>query len=827
MRELKIACGISSKTKIWSNQTMGWDDLCEKLKTTYRTRETVDEYRHMGRADREKAKDQGGFVGGYLKDGRRLAGNVECRSFLSLDGDNVGPGFLERFVSGCGYAAVLYTTHSHTPESPRVRILIPFTEDISPDCYTAVAGYYAAEWGIDRFDPCSFRVNQMMYWPTTPSDGEYICRVVDGPFMDAMEFLGKYPNWRDCSAIPVSGRETEAWADGGRKQEDPLSKKGIVGTFCRAYTIQAAIAKFLPDVYTESAAGGRYDYIPGEGTAGVVVYDNRFAYSHHATDPAGGRLLNAFDLVRIHKFGDEDCTDSFLKMRELAESDSLVREAIEKEKLAQARTEFNDPPSSWEEPIPFGKYELAEFPTDALPPDIRAFVEAAAESTQTPVDMAGTCVLAVMAMCCQSKYVVRGKADWTEPLNLYANVIAQPSERKSAVENLAIRPADSFEIQYNKRNASRVKESGMRKRILERRQKAVEEKVAKGQAEPGELEQVAREAAEFVEETPLHLYVDDITTEKLVSVLASNHGHAALISSEGGIFDTLAGIYTRNVNIDVMLKAYSGDTIRVDRIGRESESIMNPALTVLLMAQPKVISDVFGNRTFRGRGLTARFLYCLPDSKVGARRFRSRPVPEDVYQQYEQKIVNMLEEEYPPEPETITLSAEASRLLADFAEEIEPKLKADYSGIADWAGKLVGNTLRIAGILCRAGVSRMPEFLDSNDPLVVSGRTMADAIKLGRYYLSHALAVYGAVPQSDLYRQAEKILQALRERKLANFNRREAMRICQSFKRADEIQPVLDFLEDLGYIASVDKRPSYGGGRPPLPKYVTNPFVLS
>ena len=276
-----------------------------------------------------------------------------------------------------------------------------------------------------------------------------------------------------------------------------------------------------------------------------------------------------------------------------------------------------------------------------------------------------------------------------------------------------------------------------------------------------------------------------------------------------------------------MLKGYSGDTIRVDRIGRESESIMDPSLTILLMTQPKVVSDVLSNQTFRGRGLTARFLYCLPASTVGERRFDSDPVPAAVYQRYEQKIINMLEEEYPPRPEKITLSPEARRLLTAFAEEIESKMKTEYAEIADWAGKLVGNTLRMAGLLCRAGTMRAEEFLDENEPLTVSRETMADAIRLGRYYLSHALAVYDAIPEASMYKQAEKILQMIRERSLSDFNRRDAMRYCQTFKRVDEIQPVLDFLEDFGYIASVDNRPTYGKGRPVLPKYVVNPAVLS
>lgn len=486
---------------------------------------------------------------------------------------------------------------------------------------------------------------------------------------------------------------------------------------------------------------------------------------------------------------------------------------------------YNGSVPAWEEPIPFGRYKLDPFPVDSLAEDIGDYVKAVAESTQTPVDMAGTAALTLIAVCVQGKYAIRGKSDWIEPLNLFTNIIASPSERKSAVLHADVYPLDEYEVQYNLRNAARYQSVKMRKHVLERRQKALEDSVAKGKADPRELDDVARELADFIEEKPLQLYVDDITTEKLVSVMSANRGRAAIVSSEGGIFDTLAGIYTKNVNIDVMLKGYSGDTIRVDRVGRESESVMNPTLTILLMTQPKVVSEVLGNATFRGRGLTARFLYCLPTSTVGGRKFQSTPVPDATRQRYERKMINMLEEEYPEKPETITLSASALELLTAFADEIEAKIKTEYSEIADWVGKLVGNTLRIAGLLCRADVFRASEFLNENEPLTVDGHTMEKAIKLGRYFLSHAMAVYDVIPEAAMHKNANRILQMIRDKNLREFDRRTAMRNCRYFKTAAEIQPVLDFLDDYGYIIrQPDKSPAFG--RPPLPKYTVNPSLF-
>ncbi len=483
-------------------------------------------------------------------------------------------------------------------------------------------------------------------------------------------------------------------------------------------------------------------------------------------------------------------------------------------------------PIRWEDPIPFSRYTMARFPIEALPDDIADYVTAVAESTQTPVDMAGVVSISMLSVCLQGKYRVQGKADWFEPLNTYALAIAPPSERKSAVQHMMLKPLNEYEFQYNQRNAALVERSKMQKRVLERRQKALEDQVAKGKADTEEMEKIAQEIADFREILPMQLYVDDITTEKLVSVISANHGRAALISSEGGIFDTLAGIYTKNVNIDVMLKGYSGDPIRVDRIGRESESIMNPALTILLMAQPNVISEVLNNTTFRGRGLTARFLYCMPVSFVGSRRFQSKPVPDEVYHRYERRVINLLEDEYPEKPETITLSDDAEKLLIAFAEEIEPKLVSDYAELAAWAGKLIGNTLRIAGLLCRAGTHRSHEFLDVPEPPTVDGRTMANAIRLGRYFLNHAQAAYSVLPEDTMFKQASRILTMLKERRLQEFDRRAAMRYCRTFRTVAEIQPVLDFLDDYGYIARQPEK-TVSPGRPPLPKYSVNPWVES
>jgi predicted P-loop ATPase len=91
---------------------------------------------------------------------------------------------------------------------------------------------------------------------------------------------------------------------------------------------------------------GRYDYIPADSSAGVVIYDDKFTYSHHASDPAYGKLLNAFDLVRIHKFGDDDEKSSFKNMCDFALKDEAVAALLLEERRQSASEDFM-PGENW------------------------------------------------------------------------------------------------------------------------------------------------------------------------------------------------------------------------------------------------------------------------------------------------------------------------------------------------------------------------------------------------------------------------------------------------------------------------------------------------
>lgn len=339
---MNIAVGNSRMDKKWKNKDISWSAFKDTVRTTQRTTETVSEYRKMTKAQQDSIKDIGGFVGGALREGKRRNGYVLGRSMLTLDMDYASPDIWAQIESLYDWTCCLYSTHKHTPESPRLRLVIPLARDVSEDEYPAIGRMVAKEIGIDMFDDTTYEPSRLMYWPSTSADGEFIFQERDGVLLDPDRYLSKYADWRDTAMWPTSKRQSEVILHTLRQQQDPFQKSGVVGAFCRAYCVEDAIATFLPHIYEPAALEGRFDYIPADSSAGLVVYDGKFAFSHHATDPVCGKLLNAFDLVRLHHFGDLDEKASFKAMSEFVVKDERVNTLLLEERRETASQDFSE-----------------------------------------------------------------------------------------------------------------------------------------------------------------------------------------------------------------------------------------------------------------------------------------------------------------------------------------------------------------------------------------------------------------------------------------------------------------------------------------------------
>lgn len=348
---LNVATGMSADSASWRNIQMKWSKLVEKLLTENKTNETYKQYIGATKDEQFKIKDVGGFVGGYISNRKRNIKNIVYRQIITLDIDFAYNDFWDDFTMMFSNAAVLHSTHKHCETSPRYRLIMPIDREVTPDEYVAISRKIAGALGIELFDNTTFEVNRLMFWPSNSIDTEYYARFQDGQFVCADEILAQYVDWTDSSQWPTADKRYAEVNGKIGKQEDPSSKRGIVGFFCKTFSITSAIETFLKDVYVPTTIENRYSYVKGSTTAGLMLYDDIFAFSHHGTDPCSGKLCNAFDLVRIHLFGhlDEGEADnnsvkskSFIAMDTMCHSNIKVKKTIAYENIVAAKYDFNE-----------------------------------------------------------------------------------------------------------------------------------------------------------------------------------------------------------------------------------------------------------------------------------------------------------------------------------------------------------------------------------------------------------------------------------------------------------------------------------------------------
>lgn len=349
-RRLAISVGNSRKSINWQKTDMLWSEFVEKLRIPQRTPEKLEEYLNMPAAQQANLKDIGGFVGGTLSGPHRKADGVTGRDLITLDLDNIVAGETDnvlRKIDALGIAYAVYSTRSHADWKPRLRVIMPLDKTVTADQYEPIARKLASTIGIELCDPTTFEASRLMYWPGCSSDSRYIFASADKPFISADGILALYADWHDVTTWPQVPGEANKAKTLLAKQQDPTTKDGLIGAFCRTYNIYGAIEKFIPLAYTATDKDDRLTYTGGSTVAGAVVYEGGlFLYSHHATDPCSGQLVNAFDLVRLHLYGDQDCEvkpgtptnrmPSFVAMKDAALKDAAVMT-----ELNMARAEEN------------------------------------------------------------------------------------------------------------------------------------------------------------------------------------------------------------------------------------------------------------------------------------------------------------------------------------------------------------------------------------------------------------------------------------------------------------------------------------------------------
>ena len=491
------------------------------------------------------------------------------------------------------------------------------------------------------------------------------------------------------------------------------------------------------------------------------------------------------------------------------------------------------PPEDWPALVPLDAPDLPRIDSAHLPAWAGDYARALAADTETPPELAAGMILVTCATATARRLRVMVKPGYFEPCNLWAVVALPPGNRKSAVQSAATAPLVAWERDQAEIMAAEIKRITSERKTLEARAKETRNKAAR-EKDDNKAKELAREAADIEAELPEipvqpQIWTSDATPERLGALLAEHGECMAWLSSEGGVFDLLQGRYSNGIpNLDLVLKAHSGDPERVDRGSRPAVYLRSPRLSIGLSPQPDVLRGLAAKPGFRGRGLLGRFLYLLPPSPLGYRTLQSAPVPESVRDAYRAGIRAMLDwepaiDEHGDErPYLLRLSEEAHAEWHDFARAIEVQMQPgrELEHFTDWAGKAPGAAARLTGVLHSIKHAHGRPW-----EAVVTAETMTEALEIMAVIARHSLAALDMMGADPTIAAARLVWDWVERGRLARFTVREAFNALRgSFPRVSKLREALEALEERGYVEVIEP-PRDGPGRPPSPTVRVRPDI--
>jgi len=519
-----------------------------------------------------------------------------------------------------------------------------------------------------------------------------------------------------------------------------------------------------------------------------------------------------------------DVADLGGRLTNLAASDADTRDV-----LAAGRALFDTASvPAWPTPIPLtGRTAPRPFPVQALPGWLADMVAAVAEFTQTPPDLAGCIALAVLSAAAGGRVEVEVRGSWREPANLFTVVVLPPGSRKSAVFTALVRPLLAAEATLIERTRPVIVEAELALRVAAKAADRAANAAAAATDSAGRDRLLAEAAAAAMNANSItvptlpRLVADDVTSEQAASLLAEQGGRLAVLSPEGGIFATLAGRYSGAPNLEVFLKGHAGDMLRVDRRSRPAEHVDRPALTLGLAVQPEVLRDIAQMPGFRGKGLLARILFAVPENTVGRRRVGTDPIPDSTVQAYAENLSALvLDLADRRDPILLSLAHDANERMLSIERDIEPRLapSGSWAHIVDWASKYAGAIARIAGLL---------HLGDGWPTGRITAATFERAATIGAYFADHALAAFDDMGADPLIDDARHVLSWIERTQTERFTKRDLFSALSRgrFRKAADLDPVLNLLVGHGYLAPAPTTERRGAGRAPSPGWLVHPEI--
>lgn len=482
---------------------------------------------------------------------------------------------------------------------------------------------------------------------------------------------------------------------------------------------------------------------------------------------------------------------------------------------------------AWETPVPLDAGAVAPFPVDALPAALADYVDAVVAFAEVPADLPGWIGLSAIAAAVARKTRVLVRPGYAEPLNIFMAAAMPPGERKSWVFAEATRPLVDYERELLERLGPEIAEAQSRARVREKELAHAEGMAARGGADALKWDNARRELARTIRETVIpaepRVLMSDATPEAVAKGLADQGGRLAVFSPEGDVFALLTRYQKDSApNFETFLKAHAGEEARYDRVHAPPVTIVEPALTVAVTVQPDVLRGLARDRTFRERGLLARFVFAVPEAEVGDRTFDGPPVPVDVSRHYAEAVTWLCR--WPVQAAPLTLTPAAFVAWRAYALEVERDRAPgrQYHGLLDWSGKLPGLVARLAGLL-----HVVQGAMGAHITPAVEEATMGAAVRLGRYAAAHAVAAFGLMGGDPALDGARTLLTWLTRQGLATFTKREAHAAHRAtFRTAASLNAPLAELVALGWIRpAIDPSRNGKPGRP-SESYIVYPGLL-
>lgn len=503
-------------------------------------------------------------------------------------------------------------------------------------------------------------------------------------------------------------------------------------------------------------------------------------------------------------------------------------------------------PDDWVKPFPLVNPEVSEVPEGILPDWLEAYVNAVSTAIQVPRSMVVTLALTTIAATVAKKGTITVKSDWKETLNLYTVVACVPSTRKSPTFREVTAPLyayerfrreeekDAYAALIVERDTTKSKLEKMRRDYMKSDATTPPPEMAKMHLRLMELEHV---------DLPTYI-MQDTTPEKLTTMLFRNKERIAVLSADGaGVFAQMCGRYSGIANPEIYIMGYTGDEVKVARMGRADEHLRSPLITLGLAVQPKIIRGVARMKA-ADQGLLARILYCFPYDNVGNRTVDAPPIPYEIREAYSNHLELMLKIKMPgfrldlegrrvQEMNTLVFDGDvndedsALGSFIKFERDLEKERGATYDDdLREWLGKLGGNTARLIGLL---HIAECIEHCDSPDDIwkfPIQAATVDHGKALAKFYAKHAVAAIEEMQADPIKSKAIILVNWMRKKGAHIIYMNDIVQKLNNIS-SEKVVHALTYLIDRGYIQTEDPNEKLGVRANHNVKFRVNPNVIA